>query len=208
MVRWTQLGFGKTASTTPAEQTPRNLMGFKDGTNNIDGTDTTALNRHVWVPASDGPDWLVGGSYLVARRIRIHLEAWDQASLGDQQTTIGRHKGTGAPLHGHKERDTINLAGLPTDSHVRLAHPDANHGTRILRRSYSYIDGSDQQGRLDAGIFFLAYQRDPRTGFIPLQHKLAANDRLNTYIRHTASGIWACSPGPQPGGYWGQELLS
>ncbi|GAB3423519.1 Dyp-type peroxidase [Flindersiella endophytica] len=208
MVRWTQLGFGKTASTTPAEQTPRNLMGFKDGTNNINGTDTTALNRHVWVSNSDGPDWLVGGSYIVARRIRIHLEAWDQASIEDQHNTIGRLKGTGAPLGRRAERDALNLAALPTDSHVRLAHPDTNNGTRILRRSYSYIDGSDQQGRLDAGIFFLAYQRDPRTGFIPLQTKLATNDRLNTYIRHTASGIWACPPGPKPGHYWGQELLA
>ncbi|WP_460526572.1 Dyp-type peroxidase [Flindersiella endophytica] len=144
----------------------------------------------------------------IARGVRIHLEAWDQASLGDQQNTIGRLKGIGAPLGGRKERVAVNLAALPTDSHVRLAHPDANNGTRILRRGYSSIDGSDQQGRLDAGIFFLAYQRDPRTGFIPLQRKLAASDRLNTYIRHTASGIWACPPGPEPGGYWGQELLA
>jgi deferrochelatase/peroxidase EfeB len=205
-VRWSQLGFGKTSSTTPEAQTPRNLMGFKDGTNNIAGTDAELLDRHVWAAGSDGDDWMAGGSYLVARRIRMHIETWDRTSLKEQEDIIGRDKGEGAPYGRTKERDPITLARMPKDAHVRLAHPDGNGGSRILRRGYSFTDGSDGLGRLDAGLFFLAYQRDPRKGFIPVQRSLAA-DALNEYIQHVGSGIWACPPGVRKGGYWGDTLF-
>ncbi|MFI0354764.1 Dyp-type peroxidase, partial [Actinomadura sp. 9N407] len=77
-VRWSQLGFGKTSSTTPDAQTPRNLFGFKDGTENISGDDAALLDRHVWAAAGGGSGWMAGGSYLVARRIRMHIETWDR----------------------------------------------------------------------------------------------------------------------------------
>ena len=48
------------------------------------------------------------------------------------------------------------------DAHVRLAHPDCNAAPALLRRGYNFVDGSDGLGRLDAGLFFIAYQRDPR----------------------------------------------
>ncbi|MFP5405462.1 MAG: CoA transferase, partial [Gammaproteobacteria bacterium] len=54
----------------------------------------------------------------------------------------------------------------------------ANGGHRILRRGYSFVDGSDGLGRLDAGLFFVAFCRDPRTQFVPLQQKLAGADVL------------------------------
>ena len=53
VMRWSQLGFGRTSSTSRAQDTPRNLMGFKDGTNNIKLEDTDALAKHVWLPADD-----------------------------------------------------------------------------------------------------------------------------------------------------------
>ena len=43
-------------------------------------------------------------------------------------------------------------------------HPSANGGAKMLRRGYSFVDGSDGLGRLDAGLFFIAFLRDPRTG--------------------------------------------
>lgn len=205
-VRWSQLGFGKTSSTTPQEQTPRNLMGFKDGTRNIAGDDTERLTRHVWV-GDEGPAWLRGGSYLVARRIRMHIEAWDRTHLREQEDIFGRTKVEGAPYGGTREHDPVDLEKLPPDSHVRLAHPDALGGVTILRRGYSFMDGTDSLGRLDAGLFFIAFQRDPRTGFIPIQRVLAQKDPLNEYIRHVGSGIWACPGGVRPGEYWGQALL-
>ncbi|MPY62636.1 iron uptake transporter deferrochelatase/peroxidase subunit [Streptomyces spongiae] len=207
-VRWSQLGFGKTSSTTPEAQTPRNLMGFKDGTRNIAGTDKAGLDKHVWVAASDGPDWMTGGSYLVARRIRMHIEPWDRTSLQEQEDIFGRDKGEGAPVGKAKERDEPFLKAMLPDAHVRLAHPDSNHGARILRRGYSFTDGTDGLGRLDAGLFFLAYQRDVREGFIPIQRNLAT-DALNEYIQHVGSAIFAVPPGVRDSGdWWGRELFS
>ncbi|MGE7434891.1 iron uptake transporter deferrochelatase/peroxidase subunit [Kitasatospora sp. NPDC001175] len=207
-IRWSQLGFGKTSSTTPEAQTPRNMMGFKDGTHNIAGTDRAALDKHVWAAPGDGPDWMTGGSYLVARRIRMHIETWDRASLGDQEDTFGRTKAEGAPYGGQHERDTPDLAAMPEKSHVRLAHPDSNDGLMILRRGFSFTDGTDGLGRLDAGLFFLAYQRDTRKAFVPLQQKLASRDALNEYIQHVGSAHFACPPGiRKPGEWWGQALF-
>ncbi|MCK8678620.1 iron uptake transporter deferrochelatase/peroxidase subunit [Streptomyces lichenis] len=194
-VRWSQLGFGKTSSTTPDSQTPRNLFGFKDGTANIAGTDDKALDRHVWVPAADGPDWMAGGSYLVARRIRMHIETWDRTSLREQEDVIGRTKGEGAPVAKAGEHDAPLLTAMLPTAHVRLAHPDSNGGARMLRRGYSFTDGTDGLGRLDAGLFFLAYQRDVRDAFIPVQRALSRNDALNEYIQHTGSAVFAIPPG-------------
>ncbi|MGW0336793.1 iron uptake transporter deferrochelatase/peroxidase subunit [Streptomyces sp. NPDC003011] len=208
VVRWSQLGFGKTSSTTPEAQTPRNLMGFKDGTRNIAGTQTGRLRKFVWVDPSDGPAWMSGGSYLVARRIRMHIETWDRTSLQEQEDVFGRDKGEGAPVGKAKERDEPFLKAMLPDAHVRLAHPDTNHGATILRRGYSFTDGTDGLGRLDAGLFFLAYQRDVRKGFIQIQRNLAT-DALNEYIQHVGSAVFAIPPGVRgPDDWWGSTLFS
>ncbi|HEV7750801.1 MAG TPA: iron uptake transporter deferrochelatase/peroxidase subunit [Baekduia sp.] len=207
-VRWSQLGFGRTSSTSRAQATPRNLMGFKDGTNNLKSEDERALAQHVWVGGDAGePAWLRGGSYLVARRIRMLIEVWDRASLKDQEQTIGRTKVAGAPLGAADEFATLEPTTLPADSHVRLAHPSTNGDARILRRGYSFTDGLDSElGQLDAGLFFLAYMRDP-AAFITLQNHLGANDALNEYIKHVGSGLWAVAAGVRPGGFVGDALL-
>ncbi|MFI9758186.1 iron uptake transporter deferrochelatase/peroxidase subunit [Streptomyces sp. NPDC051963] len=208
VIRWSQLGFGKTSSTTPEEQTPRNLMGFKDGTRNIAGTETDRLKKFVWADGKDGSAWMAGGSYLVARRIRMHIETWDRTSLQEQEDIIGRDKGEGAPVGKAKERDEPFLKAMLPDAHVRLAHPDSNDGATILRRGYSFTDGTDGLGRLDAGLFFLAYQRDVRKGFIPIQRSLAP-DTLNEYIQHVGSAIFAIPPGVRDSGdWWGRTLFS
>ena len=59
---------------------------------------------------------------------------------------------------------------------------------------------------LDAGLFFLAFQRDPEA-FVSVQRRLGANDKLNEYIKHVGSGVWAIPPGAQRGGWVGQTLL-
>ncbi|KOT93053.1 MULTISPECIES: iron uptake transporter deferrochelatase/peroxidase subunit [Streptomyces] len=207
VVRWSQLGFGKTSSTTPDEQTPRNLLGFKDGTRNIAGTDEARLEKFVWAAAQDGAEWMAGGSYLVARRIRMHIETWDRASLQEQEDVFGRDKGEGAPVGRAKERDEPFLKAMKPDAHVRLAHPDSNGGATLLRRGYSFTDGTDGLGRLDAGLFFLAYQRDVRTGFIPVQRNLA-KDALNEYIQHVGSAVFAVPPGVRDADdWWGSTLF-
>jgi deferrochelatase/peroxidase EfeB len=208
-VRWSQLGYGRTSRTSAAQATPRNLFGFKDGTANLVAEDAEALAEHLWVAPGDDPgaSWLAGGTYLVARRIRMTIETWDRASLQEQESVVGRTKGTGAPLSGGQEstEPDFTLAGgdgkplIDPASHVALAHPSANGGARMLRRGYNYTDGSDGLGRLDAGLFFLAFVRDPATQYVPMQTRLARDDRMSEYLRHTGSGIWAV-PGGVPAG--------
>ncbi|MFG2885241.1 iron uptake transporter deferrochelatase/peroxidase subunit [Streptomyces sp. NPDC048297] len=211
-IRWSQLGFGKTSSTTPDAQTPRNLMGFKDGTRNIAGSESDRLKKFVWVGEGDGGKdeaWMTGGSYLVARRIRMNIETWDRTSLQEQEDVFGRDKGEGAPVGRAKEHDEPFLKAMKPDAHVRLAHPDSNGGITILRRGYSFTDGSDGLGRLDAGLFFLAYQRDVREGFIPLQRRLSGHDALNEYIQHVGSAVFAVPPGVRDkDDWWGRTLFS
>jgi deferrochelatase/peroxidase EfeB len=220
VTRWTQLGFGRTSSTSTSQVTARNLMGFKDGTRNLKVEDPAAMSRSVWVDPADvpGAGWLAGGSYLVSRRIRMILETWDRDVLSDQEDVFGRAKGTGAPLSGGEEftapdfRKTLatGTPAIPLNAHMRLAAPENNGGTAILRRSYSYTDGIDQTtGMLDAGLFFVAFMRSP-SQFVTLQTKLGGGDALNEYIRHTSSALFACPPGVRagdPGDYWGRALL-
>ena len=216
-VRWSQLGFGRTSSTSVAQETPRNMLGFKDGTANLKVEDAALLDQHVWAAQGDGAAWMTGGSYLVARRIRMRIETWDRSSLGEQQDVIGRTKGIGGPLSGGGEFDPVDFTAvgadgapkIPTDAHVRLAHPSTNHDARLLRRGYNFVDGSDALGHLESGLFFLAYQRDPRKQFVPIQRRLAATDALNEYIQHVGSAIFACPPGvAAQGDFWGQALFA
>ncbi|WP_344579607.1 iron uptake transporter deferrochelatase/peroxidase subunit [Nonomuraea roseoviolacea] len=213
-VKWSQLGFGRTSSTSRAQATPRNLMGFKDGTNNMKLEDAQLLRDHLWAA---GDDWMAGGTYMVTRKIRMTIETWDRTSLSEQEAIFGRDKGAGAPLGRKAEFDTpdFNATGpdgqpyIKADAHVRLAHPSHNGNAHLLRRGYNYVDGSDGLGRLDAGLFFIAYQRDPRTAFVPVQTNLAKHDALNEYIKHVSSGLFACPPGVRDAGdYWGRALFA
>jgi deferrochelatase/peroxidase EfeB len=216
-IRWTQLGFGRTSVTSDAQETLRNLQGFKDGTNNLRGGDVGQMNEFVWVGDDEPQQWFRGGTFLVARRIRMLIETWDRSSLDDQQQTIGRFKSSGAPLTGEHEHDPVDLqarAGdgtlvVPADAHVRLAARSVNGGRRILRRGFSYTDGIDRAtGELDAGLFFIAFQRDLEQGFVAIQNRLARTDALNEYIVHTGSAVFAVPPGARPGGFVGESLVS
>ncbi|MFI7603242.1 iron uptake transporter deferrochelatase/peroxidase subunit [Actinoplanes sp. NPDC049681] len=207
--RWSQVGFGRTSAIGPSQATPRNLFGFKDGTRNLDVADAAMLRKHLWVQPGDGPSWMEGGTYLVVRKIRMVLEAWDRESLGEQEAVVGRAKGTGAPIGRTGEFDAFDVADprMPRNAHARLAHPDMNRGARMLRRGYTYLDGTDRSGRMDAGLFFLAYQRDPRTGFIPVQTRLSRHDAMNEYVRPVAGALFALPPGTSAGGSWAAELF-
>jgi len=215
-LRYLQIGFGRTASAGGDSATPRNLLGFKDGTANLDPTRASAMDRYVWVSDPSEPGWMRGGTYLVARRIRIHLEAWDRSTLNDQQTTIGRVKDTGAPLGSAHEHDPLDLTAvdsfgtflIPDGAHVRIAAPATNGGTAILRRGYSFADGVDPtSGELDAGLFFVCFQQNPTDQFVAIQRKLSELDALTTYLVHTGSGLFACPSGTAPGEPWGHGLF-
>src|SRR5580698_2531984 len=212
---WMELGFGRTSTTTTSQATPRNLLGFKDGTRNIKAEQTRLMQDYVWAgPETDQP-WLRGGSYLVARKIRIFVENWDRDYLQDQENVIGRGKVSGAPLTGGTEftapdfaaRSSAGQPVIPRDAHIRLASFEHNGGTRILRRGYSFTDGIDPQaGTLLGGLFFIAFMKNP-VQFVRLQQSLAS-DALNEYIHHTGSAVFACPPGLRPGHDWGRSLFA
>src|SRR5680860_997718 len=219
-LRWSQLGFGRTSSTTTEQTTPRNLFGFKDGTANLKAERADSVEEHVWVGADDDrdADWMADGSYLVARRISMRIEIWDRTSLREQEQLIGRTKGEGAPLSGGEEFTAPDFTAtggddepmIPMASHVRLAHPKQNDGVRMMRRGYNFTDGSDGLGRLDAGLFFIAYVRDPATQYVPMQNRLAREDLLSVeYLEHTGSAIFAVPPGVAQGDtHVGQRLFA
>ena len=207
--RWSLPGFGRTHNTA-GHTTPRNIMGFKEGTANIVGQDQAALERFVWAGARESPAWMIGGSYMVVRRIQILLRNWDSISLEQQEQTFGRHKLSGAPLGEKHEHDPIDLKRVVDGqlvisplAHVRLASPAYNHGQRLLRRGYSYSDGI-YDGAVAGGQLFICFQRDPRRQFIPMQARLSLNDLLNEQTEHIGSAIFACPPGAAAGGFVGR----
>jgi deferrochelatase/peroxidase EfeB len=220
-IRWVQSGFiGGGAPKT----TPRNLMGFKDGTANISAADPKAMADHVWV-GKEGPDWMQGGSYVVIRRARIALEHWDRMNVAFQEQTFGRQKYSGAPLGMKHEFDTADMNAVdkdgnpvfPENCHARLATASNNDGARILRRAYSYNDGVNftaerwppwRQGmEYDAGLAFICYQRDPRTGFIKIFDRMSKFDMMNQFVTHVGGGMFACPGGVAPGDYIGRRLF-
>ena len=232
-LRWTQTGFTANAA---AEDTPRNLMGFHDGTQNpvsrrptetaggVTRSNPASLEEVVWV-ADEGPAWMRDGSYLVVRRIRFALEHWDSTDVSFQEETIGRHKHSGAPIGGKHQFDPIDLDATDQDgnpliaqnAHVRMAAAASNGGAQMLRRAFSYNDGLKmtaerwppwRQGlEYDAGLLFICYQRDPRTSFIKMFEPMSKLDALNQYTTHTGGGLFAVPPGAREGGFIGQELF-
>ena len=195
-MKWSQSGF---AAIGDRMETPRNLFGFKDGTANV--TTEKDFDKVVW---ADSKDWMNNGSYMAVRRIIMHLETWDRTNLQEQENTFGRYKESGAPFGKKDEFDEVDLSLLPVDSHVRLAK---EVDLPILRRSYSYSDGIDPKtGQFDAGLLFIAFQKDPDR-FVKIQTNLGADDKMNEYVTHIGSGLFACFGGVKEGGYIGQDLF-
>ena len=206
-VRWQMSGFNAARGAGPDSATGRNLMGQIDGTNNPRPTEPDFAAQIFVGPGS--PAWLHGGSYLVVRRIRMLLDDWDTMPTPDQERVIGRRRANGAPLTGGDEHSPADFGArgadgalvIPPEAHMRLAAPAANEGAAMLRRGFSYVDGGE------SGLLFLAWQADPRRGFIPVQQRLVAGDALSRFIRHQTSALFAVPGGVAPGSYVGQLLL-
>jgi deferrochelatase/peroxidase EfeB len=220
-IRWVQAGF---VSDFGPGKTPRNLMGFKDGTGNPASSDPKEMDAVVWV-GDEAPAWMRGGTYMVVRRSRIAIEHWDRMKVSFQEQTFGRQKLSGAPLGGKSEFDPINLDAkdangdplTPENSHVRIAHEMALEGSKILRRSYSYNDGANviaerwppwRQGmEFDAGLIFICHQRDLANGFIKIFQKMSRFDMMNQFVTNVGGGHFAIPRGAAKGEYIGQRLF-
>ena len=195
-MKWSQSGF---AAIGDRMSTPRNLFGFKDGTANV--TKEKDFDKVIW---TDSEDWMKGGTYMAVRRIQMFLETWDRTNLQEQENTFGRYKESGAPFGKKDEFDEVDLDLLPVDSHVRLAK-EVNKP--IYRRSYSYSDGIvEKTGQFDTGLLFLAFQKNPDS-FVKVQTNLGAEDKMNEYVTHIGSGLFACFAGVKKGEYLGQKLF-
>src|SRR5690606_19016828 len=180
VLHWMIDGYARGAGSGVPTETPRNLLGFKDGTANLDSGDAALMDRYVWVGSDDGePDWAVGGSYQVVRRIRRFVEFWDRTRLAEQEAIFGRHKVSGAPLGMSDEFDDPDYASdpdgerIPLNAHIRLANPRTpeTEDNLLLRRGFSYARGFDGGGRLGQGLGFVCYLRWLCRGFLGVHER-------------------------------------
>ncbi len=213
-IRWKAEGFLPPETIkTQGRDTVRNLLGFKDGTANLDGRDAGLMDRLVWTARGAEPAWTEGGTYQVVRLIRMLVERWDRTPLGEQQDIIGRDKTEGAPLGAAREHDEPDYAdgtgAIPLDAHIRLANPRTagTEGSRILRRAYNYSRGLTNAGQLDMGLLFGCFQADLAAGFLAVQERLNG-EPLEEYIKPVGGGYFFALPGAAtPDDYLGASLI-
>ena len=216
-LRWVRDGFLPPHTVKKlGRDTVRNLLGFKDGTANLDARDEKLMDRVVWTRGDDGePSWTQGGSYQVIRIIRMFVERWDRTPLGEQEAIIGRDKAVGAPLGLTGEKTDPDYASdpegvrIPLDSHIRLANPRTKEAEAnlILRRGYNFQNGINKAGQLDMGLLFVSFQADLNAGFIAVQNRLNG-EPLEEYIKPVGGGFFFTLPGVMtPNDYLGRPLL-
>jgi deferrochelatase/peroxidase EfeB len=215
-LHWMLGGYNRRTEARRGEAGKRNLMGFIDGTANLDPTDDAVMDRYVWIQdGDDEPAWTAGGSYHVVRVIRMLVEFWDRTRLSEQEALIGRHKETGAPLDGEVETDIPDYAAdpdgdlTPLDAHIRLANPRTadTEDDLIFRTGLSFSRGFDAAGQLDQGLAFVSFQRR-MSQFLNTQQRLAG-EPLEEYIRPEGGGFYFALPGvTSADGYLGEGLFA
>ena len=192
-VRWVQQGFSSHYGINPGE-TPRNLMGQVDGTDNPK-PETKDFDTTVW--NNDG------STTFVLRRIQMNLETWDLLSRPNQEKVIGRNRKNGAPLTSVIESDFPDYEQkqngelvIPMDAHIRRATGPRN----LMRRVFNYDDGP-----FDQGLLFASFQADINQ-YLEIQQRLAEKDSLNTWTTPVGSAMFYIPPGAQEGDWLASHI--
>ncbi|WP_297850363.1 Dyp-type peroxidase [uncultured Corynebacterium sp.] len=210
-VAWVQDGFLHARGSIEPGETPRNLFGQLDGTGN---PSVEEFDDVVWI--DEGPAWLQGGAAMVVRRVAMLLDEWDILDRPSREVVAGRRLDNGAPLTGSEEFDEPDLEardeyGLPViDPKSHLARAKSKDpAERIFRRPYNYDmpPGPDTRGTSNSGQMFICFQKNPLRQFDPIQKRLDDVDRLNEWITHIGSAVFAIPHGTADGEYWGQDLF-
>lgn len=205
-LRWVQDGFSNAIGVTKPGTTQRNLMGQIDGTDNpAPGTDQ--FNRQVWI--HDGPDWAIGGTQLVLRRIKMNLDTWDRLSTNQKEGVIGRKLSNGAPLGGVNELDLPNFGAvdengikvIPPYAHIRKAAGKPEQ--QFFRRPFNYeVPG------VEAGLLWTAYCASIEDQYVPIQRTLDDGDLLNLWTTPVGSSTWIIPRGFRSGETFAASLFS
>ena len=100
----------------------------------------------------------------------MRIEGWDRDPLGDQESVFGRDKVEGAPLTGTRETDVPDYAAKRPTAPGHPAwtptsgwpHPrTTTAGPCCAAATPSPTVSTRASGELDAGLFFIAFMRDP-----------------------------------------------
>jgi dye decolorizing peroxidase len=210
-VHYSQQGFSNAQGVSPSGTRQRNLMGQVDGTDNP-ALQSDDFNRLVWIES--GPEWAVGGTILVLRRISMHLDTWDKLGRTDKELVIGRDLAKGAPLGKSNENDVPDfdqraksgLTVIPPFAHIRRASA-SNPNERFFRRPFNYEVGVSAQGVPDVGMLWTAYMRNMNQ-YVPVQTRLASFDLLNQWTTPIGSAVFAIPGGVEPGKIISEKLFS
>ena len=207
-IRWSEIGHNEILPEAGYREAPvRNLLGFKDGTVNLSPDNDEVMDGLVWVAAIDQqPEWALGGTYQALRVIAMFLDPWNQTSVDEQETIIGRERESGAPLGGLNETDDPYFFDLDFASHIGRVNPRVRGINPILRRGFNYVRDNDESSDFDQGLVFVSYQRSLVGGFIGMQQRLDG-EGLEQFVRPIHGGLFFVPPPPAEGEYLGQRLI-
>lgn len=218
MVKSVQQGFGRPDS--------REFLKFNDGIDNLRAN--IDLEKLVYVDEnSNEPEWCIGGSYMVYKKIREMMPVWEAFSKSTQEGIIGREKDSSLPLSKKKEGiknltpvypDLKDSADGPLNAHIRKVQPrrpnpdlfgENDLNRRFLRRPYPFFDGVDEHGNSINGLHFIAFMKSIQNQFEHVTNMWQMNpdfpvagtgiDALyaKAVLKSIDGGYYFCPPAPK-----------